>query len=103
MLLATLITHFSGVALSNDKLYSYRFVHETPRLFLLYLYNSMSLYLPQVSYTHIIIIIKKYHFSYHTLPKRDTLRDASIARFLVNITHKGYESSIQVPLLLKEN
>ena len=62
MLFATLITHFSEVALSNDKLYSYRIVYETPRLFLLYLYNSMSLYLPQVSYTHIIIIIKTYHF-----------------------------------------
>ena len=62
MLLATLITHFSEVALSNDKLYSYKIVYETPRLFLLYLYNSMSLYLPQVSYTHIIIIIKNIIF-----------------------------------------
>ena len=70
MLLATLITHFSGVALSNDKLYSYRFVYETPRLFLLYLYNSMSLYLPQVSYTHIIIIIKNIIFVSYTTKER---------------------------------
>ena len=70
MLLATLITHFSGVALSNDKLYSYRIVYETPRLFLLYLYNSMSLYLPQVSYTHIIIIIKNIIFVSYTTKDR---------------------------------